>query len=209
MAETTTYDAILAAAREAFGERGYSSVTIREIALRAGCSAAMVMKAMGSKERLFILASPGMTPWRSAPFRSEEPMGYEFARRTLRRRDVGESDPWAILPLIIQDAPDPAVVRESVKTGYVRAIAAMIGDETADLRHASIVVCLILGLAAGTHTLGLLADYDTEALVQRYGAFIQQEIELCTGIQTAVPSYAVPSEARGVSDDASSVGHRQ
>lgn len=46
-------DDLLAAAGELFAEHSYGQVTIRDIAVHAGLSPAMVMKCSGSKRELF------------------------------------------------------------------------------------------------------------------------------------------------------------
>lgn len=51
---TETREAILAAARELFGERGYDGATIRAIAGRAGVDPALVHHFFGSKEQVFV-----------------------------------------------------------------------------------------------------------------------------------------------------------
>jgi AcrR family transcriptional regulator len=51
--ETRTKEAIAAAARRQFGERGYGDTTIRSIANEAGVDPALVMQFFGSKDRLF------------------------------------------------------------------------------------------------------------------------------------------------------------
>lgn len=48
-----TTQAILDAAEELFAERGYSAVTVREIAARAGVSHALVHRYLGSKETVY------------------------------------------------------------------------------------------------------------------------------------------------------------
>jgi AcrR family transcriptional regulator len=53
---TTTADAILAAAREAFARNGYQATTIRGIADAAGVSQALVRHFFGSKRDLFTAA---------------------------------------------------------------------------------------------------------------------------------------------------------
>src|SRR5919202_3564180 len=51
---TTTKDAILGAARELFGARGYEGTTIRGIATQAGVDPALVHHFFGSKDDLFL-----------------------------------------------------------------------------------------------------------------------------------------------------------
>src|ERR671933_897371 len=51
---TATKDAILDAARELFGARGYDGTTIRGIATQAGVDPALVHHFFGSKDDLFL-----------------------------------------------------------------------------------------------------------------------------------------------------------
>lgn len=51
---TETREAILAAARELFGERGYDGATIRAIAGQAGVDPALVHHFFGNKEQVFV-----------------------------------------------------------------------------------------------------------------------------------------------------------
>jgi AcrR family transcriptional regulator len=51
--------AILAAARQAFTERGYTRTTLREIARRAGVTHGLISRQFTSKEQLFLTAMPG------------------------------------------------------------------------------------------------------------------------------------------------------
>jgi AcrR family transcriptional regulator len=50
---TRTKDAIVAAARRQFGERGFTETTIRSVADEAGVDPALVMQFFGSKDKLF------------------------------------------------------------------------------------------------------------------------------------------------------------
>jgi hypothetical protein len=79
-------------------------VTIRSIAAKAGYSAAMVIKLMGSKERLFWLVAPGVA---SATGLEEErkllpkdEIGRELVRRIFARRRMGSGNPYAIAPML-------------------------------------------------------------------------------------------------------------
>ena len=51
--DTRTREAVAAAARRQFGERGYDETTIRSIAEEAGVDPALVLQFFGSKDRLF------------------------------------------------------------------------------------------------------------------------------------------------------------
>ena len=47
---------VLAAAREAFGERGFEGASVRDIAARAGVDPALVHHYFGTKQQLFVAA---------------------------------------------------------------------------------------------------------------------------------------------------------
>jgi AcrR family transcriptional regulator len=53
---TQTPDAILAAARELFAERGYQATSVRSIAAAAGVNAALIHHYFGTKANLFVAA---------------------------------------------------------------------------------------------------------------------------------------------------------
>lgn len=105
----------------------------------------------------------------------------ELVRKVIDRRNRGITDPYAMVPLIIQNTPEPEAVRSDIRRRSLRNIADRIGGTTEDRRHASMVLCLLLGLAAGTHTLGLLGSVDSLDLAQTYGRVLQHEIDRCTG----------------------------
>ncbi|WP_457967017.1 TetR/AcrR family transcriptional regulator [Arthrobacter sp. D1-29] len=54
-----SHDAVRQLAAHLFGERGYRTVTVRDIASEAGVSAALVMKLFVSNEKLFAAVQPG------------------------------------------------------------------------------------------------------------------------------------------------------
>ncbi|MBG0740777.1 TetR family transcriptional regulator [Paeniglutamicibacter antarcticus] len=176
-AGSATRKAIVDAGRDLFGERGYSAVTIKDVAVRAGFSPAMVMKVMGSKAELYSAAAPE-GPNVDDPG-SAEPVGYQLVRRIVTRRDQREAEPWAMLPILIHDAPDPDAARVTFRNRYVSRIAERIGDTEPGLRRTKLVVCALLGLGAGVRTLGVLGPGEVggEALIREYGALVQGIID--------------------------------
>lgn len=173
--EDSTRSTVLDAARRLFGERGYSAVTIREIAAEAGVSAAMVMKVGGSKEQLHSDAAP-LEP---SPLGAEVPlagMGELLVRRMLDRRDTSSSEPWVRALYLVQDAPDPDAARREFRDRFLQRFR-LGGPE--DERRADIVACLMVGLAAGTRTLRLLPpdSTDLESVVTEYGALVQSVLD--------------------------------
>ncbi len=176
-AGSATRDAIVDAGRGLFGEKGYSAVTIKDVAARAGFSPAMVMKVMGSKAELYSAAAPEAPNLDDSG--SGEPVGYQLVRRIVIRRDQGDAEPWAMVPILIHDAPDPDVARATFRDRYVGRIAEWIGDTEPALRRTKLVVCALLGLGAGVRTLGILGPDEAgcEALISEYGALVQGIID--------------------------------
>jgi AcrR family transcriptional regulator len=168
---------ILAAGRRLFAERGYKAVTIREVATEAGLSPAMVMKVVGSKAELFAAATP-LEPERLSVDTPREQLGRELVRRVFARRDVGAAEPWSQALHLIQDAPDPQAARAEFRRRYLGRVKELLGDVTDD-RRASLVICLLLGLAGGLRTLGLLdrSDADSQSVIEEYGALLQAVID--------------------------------
>lgn len=193
----SAYQAILDAARVRFGEDGYRDVTIRAIAADAGYSAAMVMKLMGSKERLFWLVAPGVAS--TAGLEQERELvprgeiGRELVRRVFARRRMGSGDPYAVAPLLIRSAPEPDQIREEIRGRYVHNMAAIIGDSTPDHRHAKAVLTLLFGIAASVHTMEAYEDSDDEVAIATFAELMQIVIDRCDG-----PRLPLPDESVGI-----------
>lgn len=175
-------DDVLREARRLFGERGYAAVTIREVARRAGVSPALVMKIAGSKEQLYALA----TPSEPAPLPEGVPLaglGERLVRRMLDRRDEDAAEPWLRALYLIQDAPDPESARAEFRERFLGRFEA--GSEE-DRRLADQVACLLIGLAAGLRSFGLLAPGSTQedAVVAEYGGLVQSLLDRMAGSRT-------------------------
>lgn len=197
------YQAILQAARTRFGEDGYRNATVRSIAAEAGYSAAMVMKLMGSKERLFWLVAPSVTI--TAGLEEERDLvpksdlGRELVRRIFARRRMGAGDPYAMAPLLVRSAPEPEKIRDEIRDRYVHNIAAMIGDTTTDKRHAKAVLSMMLGIAASVHTLDAYEAREDDEAIATYASLVQTVIDRCDGPRLPLPdeSVGITAAARG------------
>jgi len=178
MSEQSSRTTVIDAARRLFGERGYNSVTIREVAAEAGLSPAMVMKVVGSKAKLYVDAAP-MEPEPYDPQVPREQLGYELVRRVLHRRDTNTAEPWARAIHLTHDAPDPDAARRAFRERFTDTLRPQLGDSREAQRRIELVVCALVGLACGVRTFRLLTpkDNDTEDLVQRYGAVVQSLID--------------------------------
>jgi AcrR family transcriptional regulator len=176
--EQGSRDLILQVARRLFGERGYSAVTIREVAAEAGVSAALVMKVAGSKEQLYAAATP-LEPAPMSPTVPWEEMGELLVRRLLTRREEDVAEPWLRALYLVADSPDPDAARKDFRTRFLSRFDEAAGDDPAALQRVDLLACLMLGLAAGTRTFRLLppGGADLEKVVGEYGAFLQDLID--------------------------------
>ncbi|WP_122263112.1 TetR/AcrR family transcriptional regulator [Ornithinimicrobium cerasi] len=176
MSATETRERVLRSARRLFGERGYASVTIREVAGVAGVSPAMVMKIAGSKEQLHALARPA-EPAPLLPDTPLEGMGELLVRRMLTRRDEEAAEPWLRALYLFPQAPD----RETALADFRQRFLGRFPSEGEDRRHVEQLACLMIGLAAGVRTFGLLEGADDEgledAVVREYGALVQAVLD--------------------------------
>lgn len=167
---------VIEAARRLFAERGYASVTIRQIAAEAGLSASMVMKVGGNKAKIYQDAAPtsldqldSITP--------RTLIGESFARRVLLRRENDMSEPWAQAVFRTADAPDPQVARDEFHSWLREHITNWV-DPGPDLEaRVELLACLMLGLAVGLRTQRLLSSAPDTWIVEHYGKLMQQVIE--------------------------------
>ena len=152
-----TRAAILSAAREAFSERGYDDVGLRDIAGRAGVTAAMVNRYFGTKEALFreAVGTEDPSPPQLAGTARED-FGRELAALLLRgghdSRRAGEgagAPPYDPLVLLLRSAGSATArpaLRAYVEQDVVPALTAYFGaDDDAARERAVLVLALLLG----------------------------------------------------------------
>ncbi|MFI5084759.1 MAG: TetR family transcriptional regulator [Actinomycetales bacterium] len=185
MSATGTREAIVGAARTLFAERGYHSVTIKDVGSLAGYSPAMVMKVMGSKAELYDAAAPaGPDSVPPLPARgghdgdaAAELPGFALVRRLVERRDAGVPEPWASLPLRVLDAPESGSTREDIRERAVSWVADQIGSSP-EARDAQLVSTLLLGLGSALRVLRIFdpGAMEGEELIRVYGALLQHVI---------------------------------
>jgi AcrR family transcriptional regulator len=143
---------ILAAAREAFGERGLDGTSVREIASRAGVDGALVHHYFGTKERLFLAASEFPVDVAEVVPRvlagPVETMGERFVRSVVGTWDRPEVQPLllGIVRSASTDETAAAMLRALLADGPLGAIARAIGGADAAPRAA----------LAGTQLVGLV-----------------------------------------------------
>jgi AcrR family transcriptional regulator len=169
--------AIIDAARELFAVRSYHHVTIRDVAAAVDLSPAMVMKVVGSKEKLFSEAAifePEALPV-SVP-RGE--MGTELVRRIVERHGRQGTEPLARGLYLSLTAPDPEEVKNRFRAAYVDQLTELCGGDPSARRRAELIVCALLGLVTGFHfTLASVEAPDQGFVVEHYGALVQSLID--------------------------------
>lgn len=174
-----SHEAILQSAAYLFGERGYRGVTVRDIAAEAGVSAALVIKLFLSKEKLYAAVRPDEPELAELNVPRSE-LGKALVFRVLMRRERGMQEPWANIPFAVLDSPDPDAARADIRERYLASVAGLIGDSSADRRHASTVTALMIGFGESVRTLAMFKGWNFDELVTRYGTIVQTQIDACT-----------------------------
>ena len=155
-----TRDAVLAAARESFAERGYQATTIRAVAARAGVDPALVMQYFGSKDGLFEAAIE--FPFDASQLVArivEGPksrIGERMVASFLSLWDSPEFGPQMVglLRSAASDAKAAKRLRQVVEGEILRPVAESIGVPDAHLR-ADLVGSQLVGLGFARHLVGL------------------------------------------------------
>src|SRR3954451_1515657 len=177
-----TREAVLAAARAAFAERGFDGATIRGIATAAGVDPALVHHYFGSKDKLFLAAVeapadpdallPGVL---SAP---REELGAAVVGLVLRLWD-GPARPagLALLRSAVSNEWTAKLLREFLASRILRKVVSTLGfDPDVRAARASLVATQIIGLVMGRYVLKLepLASASPESLVAAIGPTVQR-----------------------------------
>jgi len=180
----TTRAAILAAARLAFSGSGYDSVGVRDIAAKAGVTAALVNRYFGSKKLLFseaVLEAKGIGELLTGDRRTA---GARLAAMLLDKDPHGKGGGDPLLA-ILRSAPDPeaaGVVREWLQKVMVGPIAKWLGGPDAETR-ASVMVSTLLGFIILRQAIALpgLSAGRGDALREMMSASLQSQIDASPG----------------------------
>jgi AcrR family transcriptional regulator len=174
-------EAILDAARTAFGERGYNDASVRDIACRAGVDAALVHHFYGTKEQLFVAAMRlPVDPAASIPALLEGGvvgLGERLVGFFLSAAEAG-GEQNALLALLRSAASherSAAMVREFVTKAVLGPLATSLDMPDPDLR-ATLVGSQLIGLAMIRYVVGVepLASADREKIVAAVAPTIQR-----------------------------------
>jgi len=177
-------DHVLEAARRLFAERGYPSVTIRQIASEAGLSASMVMKVGGSKAKIYEDATPlSLEPLDSSIPRSD--LGEALAQRILLRRAHDMSEPWVQAVFRTADAPDARVARLEFHTWIHTYLTPWFPADDDLEQRVELLACLMLGLAVGLRTQRMLSTVADSWIADHYGRLMQEVIDGDVGLHSS------------------------
>ncbi|HYO42911.1 MAG TPA: TetR family transcriptional regulator [Candidatus Limnocylindrales bacterium] len=182
---------ILAAARAAFGERGYEGASIRDIASRAGVDGALVHHYFGTKQRLFLAASEfPVDPAELVPrilAGPRETMGERVVRSVVGLWDLPETRPL-LMGIIRSAATDPVaagMARRLLAEGPLLALARAVDLPDAELR-ATLAGTQLIGLAMARYLIGLepvasmTADELAAAIGPTIGRYLVGDVRLTT-----------------------------
>ncbi|NES29467.1 TetR family transcriptional regulator [Micromonospora terminaliae] len=177
-----TREAILAAARAAFAERGFDAASIRAIATAAGVDPALVHHYFGTKEELFrtAMAMP-IDPAQLLPgvlAGGPEGVGGRLVRTFLGVWDSPAGTPAvALLRSAVSNEWMARLVREFLVTQVLRRVLDHLDIDPVELPlRGSLVASQLVGLAMMRYVIRLepVASADPETLVAAIGPTVQR-----------------------------------
>lgn len=175
-----TRAAILEAARESFGEKGFAGTSVRAVATRAGVDAALVHHYFGSKDDLFLAAMELPVDVRAVVGRVADG-GVEGAGERLLTVFLSVWDDPELTPVLV------GRVRQLLEPGGERLLAdglipvvfgpagAALGVDAPEQRM-PLVVSQMIGLILTRYVLGVepIASMPADLVVATYGPTIQR-----------------------------------
>jgi AcrR family transcriptional regulator len=178
-----TREAILRAAREAFGERGYEKTTIRDVARRAGVDPALVHHYFGRKPDLFTAALdlPVNPADMAAKMLTEQPesAGEHIAALFLSVWEQSENrHPFMALIRSATSSEEAAtMLREFATREIFSRVVHALGTPDAQLR-ANLVLSQLFGLAFARYIIKAepIASMPVPAVVAAVGPTLQRYV---------------------------------
>ncbi|SEQ50734.1 transcriptional regulator, TetR family [Lentzea xinjiangensis] len=176
-----TRSALIAAAREAFVEKGYDGATVRAIAARAGVDAAMVNHWFGGKEGLFaqsVLQLP-FDPSEILKRLLDGPVEQAGERIIRTFVTVWDANGGGTFAALIRSVTSQQEVADALKSFFINAIfknlLAAIGAEQRELR-ATLCATQLVGLGIVRYVVRFepLASTDPDTLVKAIAPNMQR-----------------------------------
>lgn len=179
--DSTTRQAILAAARSRFAADGYAATTIRKVAADAGVDPALILQFFQSKEGLFgamMAISPDALARIAGAFDGPEPgLGERVVRAflVLWEGPAEQSEPLlAMVRAAVSNEHASAQLREFFQTRLQEAISPKLNRPDAATR-AGFASAMLVGVVIGRRIVRVpaLADEDPEEVIRLLGPAIQ------------------------------------
>jgi AcrR family transcriptional regulator len=151
-----TREAILAAARERFGSRGYDATSLRAIATEAGVDPALVIHYFGSKEGLFVAATgmpvnlPDVLAGLAALPAPDRVQALVRGYLHMVDSDATRDQIIAVVRSAVSNDKAAAMLREFMTAQLIPVIADLTDEPDARLR-ASLVAAQLIGIAMLRH----------------------------------------------------------
>ncbi|TFV44179.1 TetR/AcrR family transcriptional regulator [Blastococcus sp. TF02A-35] len=177
-----TRDAVLAAARAAFAERGFDGATIRQIATAAGVDPALVHHYFGSKDQLFLAAVEAPAdPAELLPAllaAGPDHVGEGVVRTLLGVWDgPAQAAGLALVRSAVGNEWTARLLREFLVTQVLRRVLGTLdlSPREAEVRG-GLAASQLIGLVVGRYVLRIepLASADAEELVAAIGPSVQR-----------------------------------
>jgi AcrR family transcriptional regulator len=189
-----TREAILRAATEEFGERGYDQATIRGVARRAGVDAALVHHYFGRKPDLFVasLDLPVNPAEMAASMLAEDPevAGERIVGLFVSVWDHGASRQplMALIRSAVSSEQAAAMLREFATREIFSQVAQRLGKPDAPLR-ANLVVSQLFGLAFARYIVKVepLASMSPAEVTAAIGPTVQRYLTGDLGVDRNAP----------------------
>lgn len=159
-----TKDALLAAARRVFAERGFDRTTVRDIATLAGVNQALLFRYFGSKEKLFRAVMNHAGREQLAATHPERLL--EAALRSMLSPDNAEVSAHSLLAYVRSVGDDGAATAAGqLGEQYVRALATLTDAGNAELRAGLALAWLVgIGLLRNVAGSGHLTAADPDEI---------------------------------------------
>jgi AcrR family transcriptional regulator len=169
-----TREAIEAAAKELFSAKGYEGASLRDIALRAGIDASMIIRYFGSKDALFArVAMPDLCLPDMSDVRRED-VGQTLVRHFLEQWE----DSGSGLPILLRSASSNAeAAQRLVEVFRSQVLPAIVAVGAGDApRRAGLVASQLLGLAMTRYVLKLppMVEMPREVIIGEIGTTVQR-----------------------------------
>lgn len=151
-----TREAILATARERFGERGYDATSLRAIATEAGVDPALAIHYFGSKEGLFVAATgmpvnlPDVLAGLAALPAPDRIRALVRGYLQMVDSDATRDQVIAVVRSAVSNDKAAAMLREFMTAQLIPVIADLTDEPDARLR-ASLVAAQLIGIAMLRH----------------------------------------------------------